>query len=356
MAAAILIGPEHVEIRNVPVERPDSGEILLRVEAATTCGTDLKVFKRGRHPKMLEPPSPFGHEMAGCVAAIGRGVAGFKEGDAVVVANSAPCFLCEFCKLGKENLCADLQYLNGAFAEFIRVPQRFVERNTHLIPKNLSFEIAALTEPLGCVIHGIDSCELNRYPGDFSPEIIVFGAGPIGLLFVTALAMRNCKVILVDPNSNRLAVGKKMGAFKTVLIEREGNQESVIKAATNDQKGAQIVIDATGVPQVWQNAIKCVKPGGLVNLFGGCAPGTQISIDTYLLHYQELTIKGVYHHSPKTIKCALNMLAKNDFRFKMLLSQEVPIDKTEDALLSMMRRETLKVVIKPGLNQAKKIG
>ncbi len=129
MQGAVLIGPEAIEIRDVPVPVPSEGEMLLKIEAATTCGTDVKVFRRGGHPRMLKAPTLFGHEMAGTIAALGHGVRGFSVGEPVVVANSAPCLECEPCRRGRENLCEDLHYLNGAFAEYMLVPRRFVERN-----------------------------------------------------------------------------------------------------------------------------------------------------------------------------------------------------------------------------------
>ena len=346
MLGAVLLGPERIEIQQVPVPRPGPGEILLSVEAATTCGTDVKVYRRGGHPRMLRVPTLFGHEMTGRVAAVGPGPEKFAIGDAVVVANSAPCLACDACRMDRENLCQDLHYLNGAFAEFLLVPKRFVERNTYPIPKGLSFEKAALTEPLGCVLHGIDACDLAGYGRLGAVEILVFGAGPIGLLFVAALAMAGHRVILADPNPGRLEIGGKLGAAETLEIARGGGQADVARAKTQDGKGVWVAIDATGVPEVWSDAIACLRPGGLVNLFGGCAPGTTIPLDTHAVHYDELTIKGVYHHRPATIQKALALLADPGFRADLLLTGERPIEGVEEALRSMMRKEALKVVIK----------
>ncbi|MDA1089933.1 MAG: alcohol dehydrogenase catalytic domain-containing protein [Proteobacteria bacterium] len=346
MRGAVLVGVEKIEIQDVAVPTPGPGEILLGVEAATTCGTDVKVFRRGGHPRMLKVPTLFGHEVSGRVAVLGPGVENFSEGDAVVVANSAPCLQCEPCKMGRENLCEDLHYINGAFAEYLLVPKRFVERNTHAIPMGLTFEKAALTEPLGCVLHGIDACDLHRYDSQGPVEIVVFGGGPIGLLFVGALAEDGHRVILADPNPNRLSIGKQLGAAETIEIVRGGGQAERVRAATKDQKGAWVAIDSTGVQEVWSDAIDSVRPGGLVNLFGGCAPGTSIELDTHLVHYSELTIKGVYHHRPETIKRALALLSNPNFKAELLLSAERPIEEVEDALRSMISKEALKVVIK----------
>ena len=345
MIGAVLVGPEKIDIREVPVGRPGEGEILLRVEAATTCGTDVKVFKRGGHPRMLQVPTLFGHEMAGRVAAIGSGVAGFAEGDGVVVANSAPCEACDPCRMGRENLCEDLHYLNGAFAEYVLVPSRFVLRNTHLVPAGLSFERAAMTEPLACVLHGMDGCELERHGSGGPVEVLVFGAGPIGLLFVGALAAAGHRVLLADPNPGRLATGAELGAAETVRIERGGGQAEIVRAKTSAGKGALVAVDATGVPEVWLDAIASVRPGGLVNLFGGCAPGTSIPLDTHHIHYSEITIKGVYHHRPDTVRRAIELLADPEFKADLLLSGHQPIQGVEAALRSMIDKQSLKVVI-----------
>jgi L-iditol 2-dehydrogenase len=236
-----------------------------------------------------------------------------------------------------------LQYINGAFAEYLLVPKRFVERNTHHIPDGLSFERAALTEPLACVLHGVDACELDLYG---KTEVIVFGGGPIGLLFVGALAMAGHQVILADPNPSRLEVGKALGATKTVEIVRGGGQADVVQAVTKGGKGAWVAVDASGMPEVWVDAINCVRPGGLVNLFGGCAPGTSIELDTHLVHYSELTVKGVYHHRPDTIRRALQLLADPTFKADLLLSAEMSIEDTEAALRAMIAKDALKVVVK----------
>jgi len=345
MQGAMLLGPERIEIREVPVPRPGEGELLLKIEAATTCGTDVKVFRRGGHPRMLKTPTLFGHEMAGHVSAVGPGVRVVAPGDAIVVANSAPCLACEPCRRGRENLCEDLHYLNGAFAEYLLVPRRFVERNVHRIPANLSFERAALAEPLACVLHGIDACELHKYGANGPIEILVFGGGPIGLLFVAALAQMGHLPVLADPNPGRLEVGRALGAGKTIAIQRGGGQASTVRADSEGGRGYWIAVDCTGQPGVWSDAIESVRPGGLVNFFGGCAPGSSIALDTQLVHYSELTLKGVYHHRPETFRRALALLADPAFKADLLLSGTQPISGVVDALRSMIRKESLKVVI-----------
>ncbi|MBI4605627.1 MAG: alcohol dehydrogenase catalytic domain-containing protein [Planctomycetes bacterium] len=341
-----LLGPERVEVRELPVPEPGPGDLLLRIEAATTCGTDVKVFRRGGHPRMLVVPGPFGHEMAGVVAASGPVPAGgaqrWRAGDRVVVANSAPCGACGPCERDRENLCADLEYLNGAFGQYLLVPRRFAERSTHRIPDGVPFEVASLSEPLACVLHGVDACGL-REPSD----VAVYGAGPIGLLFAAALRAEGHRVVIADPNPARLEAGRALGAAEGVRIERGGRQADLVRPLARQGGGFDAAVDATGVPEVWSDAIASVRPGGIVNLFGGCAPGTTVPLDTHRVHYSEITLKGVYHHRPATFARALELLARRAFDARVLLSAERPLEETEEALRSMMRKEALKVVIRP---------
>lgn len=344
------MGPERLELREVPLSAPGPGELLLRIGAATTCGTDLKAFQRGGHPRMLKAPTPFGHEMAGTIAAVGPEVERWQVGDRVVVANSAPCGVCEWCARGRENLCRDLYYLNGAFSEYLLVPRRFVEVGTYRLPAGLPFEIAALAEPLACVLHGLETSALER-----ASEIVVYGGGPIGLLFVDVLANSPADfpvggehhVVLADPNLSRLEVGRAIGADTTVQVDRDGGEAARLSKLSRMGDGFDVAIEATGSPAAWQDALASVRPGGLVQLFGGCPPGTTVPLDTHRLHYSEITVKSAYHHRPATFQRALDLLADGSLHPQALLSAERPLAELEAALRSMRRREALKVVIRP---------
>lgn len=337
-----LLGPERVELRRVPVPEPGPGEILVKIGAATTCGTDVKVLRRGGHPRMLVVPSPFGHEMAGTVAAVGPDVDSWKVGDRVVVANSAPCGECEPCRRGWENLCENLRYLNGAFAEYILVPRHFAEVSTYALPEDLPFEVAALAEPLACVLHGLELCPLNG-PAD----TVVYGGGPIGLLFVNLLADAGHHVVLADPNPQRLDSARRMGAAEAILVSRDGGEAARLRQHASRGNGFDLAIEATGSPVAWEDALASAHAGGTVLLFGGCRPGTVIPLDTHRLHYMELTVKGAYHHRPATFQRALALLAAGRNRTGEILSAERPLEELEGALRSMMRKEALKVVIRP---------
>src|SRR6201996_7744201 len=213
MTAAVLYGKEDLRIEQIPVPAAGPGEIVVRVAAALTCGTDLKVYRRGYHAKMLRPPIPFGHELAGTVYEVGAGVTKFHEGDRVVALNSAPCDVCYFCKRGQQNLCEDLLFNNGAYAEYLRIPARIVEKNTLHVPDGVPFEHAALTEPLACVVRGLE--ESGARAGD---TMIVIGAGPIGLMFMHVAELAGVKVIAVVKREDQIAAAKLFGAKSVVQV------------------------------------------------------------------------------------------------------------------------------------------
>ena len=346
--AACLVGPERIELRNLTLSRPGPGELLLRVDVATTCGTDLKVFLRGGHPRMLRVPSAFGHECAGTVVAIGDGVQDRQRGEAVVVLNSASCGNCPYCGRGRENLCRDLQYLNGAFAEFLPVPARFVARSTYPVPAGLALEHACLTEPLACVLHGLEACSLSE-PRD----VVVLGAGPIGQLLLGVLSADRHRVVAADPSAGRRETAIQMGAAATFEPGAPRASAAILDLAA-DRLGFDLAIDATGTIAGWELAADCVRPGGEVLYFGGCPPETRVTLDAARVHYDEIVVRGSYHHRPATVVRALELLASHRLPVELLLSREMPLEQTEEALRSMKRRTSLKVLIRPGAQSFEK--
>ena len=340
--SAWLTGAEKIELREAPVPLPGPGELLLSIGAAVTCGTDVKVYRRGGHPQMLEVPSPFGHELAGTVIGCGDGVDGWQEGERVVVSNSASCGRCDYCARSSENLCPDLAYLNGAFSRYLVVPSRFVERAVYRIPQELGFAAAALSEPLACVLHGIE--KLDPQPGERG---VLFGAGPIGLLFTAVLSKRGLEVLVADPNEPRLELASSLGASAVLVVERGSPAAENALSMSPQAGGFDYAIDATGVPAGWLDALAAVRPGGRVSLFGGCAPGTAVELDSHRVHYEELTVMGAYHHRPADFSAALELLAAGEIDTDVFLSSERPLEEIEAALGDMIARRAVKVVIRP---------
>lgn len=331
MTAAVLYGKEDVQIETVDVPEIGRGDVLVRVRAALTCGTDVKVFRRGYHARMIVPPALFGHELGGDIVAMGKDVRGFKMGQRVVAANSAPCGECFYCKHNQENLCEDLLFNNGAYAEYIRIPERIVRKNMYEVPDHVSYEDAALVEPLACVLRGLE--ESNVRPGD---TVAVIGLGPIGMMFVRlAKAVCDARVIAIGRRPQQLLRASRMGADETVLNCDGADVVGPVHEMTGG-RGADVVIEAVGLPEVWQLAIKLLRRGGVVNFFGGCPDGTLLSLDTNLLHYSELTCKASFHHTPALIRKALELVSRGYVGAKDFVNHSEPLTNLLQVMQHLM--------------------
>ncbi len=338
MDAVTYLEPGVLEFCDVPIPDVGPGDILVRVRVALTCGTDVKTYRRG-HPK-IPPPTLFGHEFAGDVVAVGAEVKGFEPGMRVVAGNSAPCNTCFYCKHSQHNLCDDLVVNLGAFAEYIRVPGPIVRQNTYRIPDGLSYRHAALMEPLACVLHGQDLMRIQ--PGE---TVIVVGAGgPIGLMHVQlALRQGATQVIAVDIKEARLAVAERLGATRIVNSELE-DPIAVARELTGG-RGADVAIESAGVKAAWLTAVDAVRKGGRVLWFGGLPSGTRIEVDAVRVHYDELTLIGPYHLTPRDCFRALQLIEKRVIDADALITHERPLEQLEQALQMMMRGECIKTAI-----------
>ncbi|RJQ40616.1 MAG: alcohol dehydrogenase [Nitrospiraceae bacterium] len=338
MKANILISPRKIEIRELNIPKPSRGEILVKIKAALTCGTDLKAFSRGHH--IIPMPGVFGHEFSGIIAETGKGVKKFRKGNEIMAVHSAPCLKCRYCKRGLFNICENIMETKvlGAFAEYILLPEHIVKQNVFRKPKNLSFEEAAFLEPLSCVIHGMQGLPIKK--GD---RALIIGSGPIGLLHLLLLKNKGADVIISGFEKRRLALAKKLGAAAAVTPD---NIESDVEKFTGGL-GVDYVFECTGQPAVWQSAVYYVRRGGTVILFGGCKTGTTVTYDTSRLHYDEITLKGVFHFTPADVKEAFNLLRKRKIPVSKLISGKYLLDDTEKAFLKLMEGEGIKYAIIP---------
>lgn len=344
MNAAVLYGKEDVRLESVPVPAIGRGELLVRVRTALTCGTDVKVFRRGYHAKMIQPPALFGHEMAGDIVAVGEGVTQFQAGQRIVAANSAPCDACFFCLRGQQNLCEDLLFNNGAYAEFIRLPERIVSKNTYALPEDLPYKDAALVEPLACALRGLDESRVAS--GD---TVFIMGLGPIGLMFIRlAKYAFGARVIAAARRLEQVDRAMLLGADEGILM---GNPESVIAEVKSQTggRGADVVIEAIGKPEAWELATRLVRKGGTINFFGGCPSGTKVGLDTDLLHYSEITCKASFHHTPEHIKRSLAIIAAGKIGAAHLVNHEEPLAQLPQVLheLAHHRNGHIKTAIIP---------
>ena len=343
MRAARFYAPGDIRIENVDVPKIAKDELLVRNHVTLTCGTDLKMFLRGH--RLANPPLIIGHEFAGTVQEIGEDVKGFEKGMRIVAANSAPCMECYYCRIGRPNLCERLDEVligfssPGAYAEYVRLPGRIVKQNTLEIPKDVSFEEAAFLEPLACVVHGIELSDIKA--GDF---IFVIGAGPIGLIHVQVAKVRGAKtVVIADASADRLQKAAQLGADQ--LIDSNDPLNQVRKLTEN--RGADVTIEAVGKPDTWELAVRATRKGGTTVLFGGCPSGSTASIDTGAVHYGELTLRGVFHHTPRNVREALRLISTRQVRVAPLVTHRRSLAEVEEALRLMQKGVAIKVAITP---------
>ena len=310
MKAALLYAPGDLRIEDVPRPEPGPGDVLVEIEVALTDGTDLKTFNRG-HPLLArESPAPFGHEFCGIV-----------DGRRVVAANSAPCGVCDGCARGEQ--CRELVFLSGAYADWIVVPERIAAVNLHEVPPGVEPEVAAMVEPLACCLRGVNRAGIHA--GD---TVAILGAGPIGLMLAACVA--------------------DAGGWPVVVGGRPERQELVelFGAETGAGTGADVVIEAVGSDAAWSDAVELVRPGGTVVMFGGLPRDARPTVDAYRLHYEELTVRGSFHHTPATVRAALGFLGSGAYPWDRLITHRVLLAELP-ALFADPPRDLLKAAVVP---------
>jgi len=309
--ALLYHGPGDLRVEEVPEPEPVPGDVLVQVEVALTDGTDAKAFRRGHPLLVAQVPSPFGHEFCGIDVATGR---------RVVAANSAPCGECAPCRRGEETLCENLRpFLNGAYAEYLLVPARIAERNLLRSPPGLAPEVAALVEPLACCLRGIERAEVEA-----GQTVAVLGPGPIGLMLCAAARDAGAWVVAVGGRPERRELAREFGA------------------EPGDGQGADVLIEAVGSAEAWHDGLELVRPGGTVVFFGG----REVAVDTFRLHYEELTLRGAFHHTPRHVRAALAFLASGAYPWERLVTHQVGLEQVA-GLLADPPRDLLKAAVVP---------
>lgn len=343
MNAIQFYEPLNIKYEEVNINDPKDGEVQIKIMAALTCGTDVKTYRRG-HPVLIKKiPSGFGHEFSGVITKVGKNVVGFNVGDRVVAANSAPCGECFFCRRGDYNLCEKLEFLNGAYAEYINVPKSIVKRNLLHLPDDLSFERAAFAEPLANVVHGIEKTGIKA-----GQTVGVVGLGPIGLMFVKLAKLKGARVIAAGRNPLKLKMAKEFGCADEVIdLTKYKNPEKIFIDFSDEKKGLDVAVECVGLPEIWESMFTFVRRGGTVHLFGGCKSGTSISIDTKRLHYDEIKVLSIFHHTPQYFREALRLIYEEKLPVEKLITETLPLERAEEGLIKHMNGKALKVLIKP---------
>lgn len=333
MRSLFLEAPGQISLRETDVPTPAEGELLVRVKAATTCGTDLKAFRRG-HPK-IPMPGPFGHEYAGIVEAAGEG-ARFREGEAVMGVHSAPCRGCFWCLRGQENLCDSIMetMVLGSFAEFLLVPARVAALNVFEKPDVLPFAQASLLEPLASVAQGV--LELRKMGVLPSVErALVIGPGAIGLMWLAVLRAEGVEnVTVAGRNAERLAVAEAMGA-----------RTEPANAIPPLDPGYDLVVEATGQVAVWESSVSHARRGGTVVLFGGPPGGTRASFDTHRLHYDQIALLSPFHLGTAAVTLSREWLLTLDL--SPLISAERPLEEAEATFADLEAGRGIKYAFVP---------
>jgi L-iditol 2-dehydrogenase len=277
------------------------------------------------------------------VEEVGDSVTHIREGMRVVAANSAPCLECRYCRRNQSNLCERLLFNNGAYAEYIRIPGPIVRQNLLEVPDHVGFPDAALVEPLACVLRGLEATGLQQ--GDV---FAIIGLGPVGLMFIRLAKLRGAHVIALGKRAGQLAAAQRIGADEIVNVTEVEDVVGEVRRLTDNGEGADVAVEAVGTPQTWEWAASMVRRGGVVNLFGGCATGSTVRLDTARLHYSEITLKASFHHTPAYIRKALETISRGEIRAKDFITGEAPLTCLPDILVHMANRNgDLKTAIIP---------
>lgn len=338
MLQAILVEPNRIELRESPLPEPFEGEVLIRIDTALTCGTDLKAYVRGH--RLIPMPGPFGHEYAGIVKRTGKGVRRFKEGDAVMGVHSAPCLECRYCKRKLFNLCENIMNTKalGAFAEYLLLPQHVVRQNLYHKVEGLSFQEAALLEPLSCVVHSYKMIQHGEIK-----NALVIGTGAIGLMHIAYLRTKGAKVYATDISEERLSIASQTGA--EIIPHHKRIEESILEGT--DGIGVDLVVECTGKEGVWQKSVDYVRRGGMVILFGGCPEGSRVCYDTRRLHYDELTLYGSFHYTPQDVRYAYEILTDKGLDLSFIISGEFALSDIGKAFRLLKEGKGIKYALMP---------
>lgn len=336
MQAVVFPKPETALVEQVPEPTCAEDEVIVQVAACGVCGTDLHIY---RNEYMARLPLIPGHELAGVIIEVGKAVADFRRGDRVAVDPNLYCGRCYFCRNQQANHCLNWQGIgitrSGGFAEYVAAPARACYR----LPDNLTDGEAAFIEPLSCVVHALN--RLRVYPAD---EVLIFGAGPMGLLLVQALRHSGAsQVVVVEKQPERLALARQLGAAAAVPAG-EGQAEALHARAPY---GFAIVIDATGVPAVIEQSFGFLKPRGQFLQFGVAAANATVKLRPYDIFHHDWTILGSFALC-YTFQQAIAWLTHGVVNVKPLISHTVPLSDFPIVFQSFMAGQTLKVQLRPG--------
>lgn len=344
MRAAVFEGLERMVVKNVPDPIVGEHDVLLKVEACAVCGSDIRIFHHGND--RIKPPQILGHEIAGQVVKTGSHVSEWKEGDRIAVGADVPCGHCIYCESGMGNSCLTNHAMGyqfaGGFAEYCLLNEMTVNFGpVHNIPDHVTYEEAALAEPLGCVINGLEMVNIH-----FGDIVVIMGAGPIGCMMIpTARLFGAARLIVIEKDRGRLEAAKQFGADEYIWIEEEDPVQRVMELTQG--YGANVVITANASASTHVDAINMAGHRARVNLFGGLPAGTTIQLEPNKIHYKELQVMGSHGSTPRQHRMALDLISSGRIDVKRYISHRFPLDEILKAFAAAENRGGMRVIVKP---------
>lgn len=344
MKAAILEQLNQLVVKEVPVPQITADEVLVKVKACAVCGSDLRIFRQGND--RVKPPAIMGHEVAGEVMEVGTNVNGFQVGDRLAIGSDIPCGECKFCKAGFSNNCvinyATGYQFQGGFAEYIPLNKLMLAFGPIVkMPAHVSYDQAALAEPLGCVLNGMEISDVRL--GD---TVVVMGTGPIGCMIVEVVRLMGAtNIIVIDMDEERLKVAKEFSGDIFINSAKEDVLKQILHET--DGMGAEVVITANPAPAAQVEAIKYAKNRGRVNFFGGLPHGSMVTLDTNIIHYRELTVNGTHGSLPTHHSKAVELIASGILDTEKFISHRLPLEDILEGFRIAENKEGKRVIINP---------
>jgi L-iditol 2-dehydrogenase len=345
MKAAILKSLDNLVLEDVPVPEVDAHGALLKVEAVAICGSDVRILHHG-NPR-VKPPAIIGHEVSGVIVKAGRDVERVREGQRVAVGADVPCGQCRWCRNGLGNNCA-INYaigyqIPGAFAEYMLLPRLVLDEGPVTpFSEKLSFEEAALAEPLACAINGLEIVDMS-----LGKTVVIFGLGPIGCMMIDlARVMGATKVIGIQRSRLRMEIARGYGADVYIASEVEDPVKRVLEETGGE--GADAILTTCGSVEVHEQAVEMVAHRGWINLFGGLGKDVRpMSLLSNKIHYKECFLTGSHGCVPRHHETAVKLLERGLVRVKPLITNRFPLDRIHEAFETMESRRGMKIVVKP---------
>ena len=344
MNAAVLHGIDDLSLTRIPVPEPGPGEVLLKVEANTIGGTDLRIIS-GAKTAGVRSGVILGHEFAGRVAAVGEGVEGVDVGVQATCSIVLSCGRCLQCLAGREHLCENLRLfgyeIDGGLAEYLLVPREAMERgNLVLAPCELEPTALALAEPVSCCLNGARQFRVR--PGE---TVVVLGTGPIGLLHVALAKLAGAVRIVAVGRPGRLDPALALGATHALASQGEELTREILDVTGG---GADVAIVAVGDPALANQALEVAAIGGRVNYFAGFPKGSTAVMEPNIVHYRELQVTGGSNARRADVRRAVELLSSGALDVGSLVTHRFPLTQIDAAIAAVRERAGLKVAVAPG--------